>query len=142
MNGGNPQGVLPRPFTSPTPGKARRRQWPHHGTVIRAAEPDDDQIVLAQVRHLAGRRDEFHRFGPAFFAQAGCKPFAQAGYKPEIILLLISGTSPVNRPASAIIAVIADLPSLGDEPGDSCLSPGQEAGLTGSPIGSVGIFSG
>jgi len=36
--------------------------------VIKEAEPDDDQIVLAQLRHLTARRDNFIGFRPAFFA--------------------------------------------------------------------------
>jgi hypothetical protein len=36
--------------------------------VIKAAETGDEQIVLAQLRHLTARRDNFIGFRPAFFA--------------------------------------------------------------------------
>jgi hypothetical protein len=88
--------------------------------VINSAEPDDDQIVIAQVRHLTDRRDESHRL----LAGPSCRSSVQA----EKYLAVISGPIPVTRPASANIAVITDLPSLGDGPGDSWPSPGQAAG--------------
>src|SRR5271165_1940639 len=68
----------------------------------------------------AARRDESHRL----LASQPCRSSLQA----ENYLALISGPIQVIRPASASIPVMADLPFLGDGPGDSCPSPGQVAG--------------
>ena len=73
LNGGNPHGALPRPFTRLRPGKGGNRQWPHHGAVI-GSEPDDDQIVFAQVRQLTGRRDEFHRLLASLLRKQAVSP--------------------------------------------------------------------
>jgi hypothetical protein len=42
-------------------GKLDNRHRPRNSAVINAAEPDDNQIFITQIRHLTGRRDESHR---------------------------------------------------------------------------------
>ena len=77
--------------------------------MVNAAEPDDNQIAIAQARHRADRRDESHQF---LASQPGRSSLQAGNY-----LALISGPVQVIRPAPASVSVIADLLFLGDGPG-------------------------